>query len=342
MWSIFPKNPFNQEVLEQRYKQAQQLLIWRDFGWPLADLQVFLQDKLDLSDYRIGSSAFNILWQNALASKAPKKVLAILLKMAALPEDLSGNLAENQILVSRFSDDLAPDDVFWSQLAEVVNAAFPADSLSKSDKLAKKVHQLRYLISSQQAQYIRQHFRKAGMTDKQALVVFLKGKRQERPWRKSFDFSLTESARLHNKASFEDQGLVYPDGQFSANIKVLLGFHTEFILDSQGNFLNEVDAEKVSQNGIINGASFNYACRNDSRHRQLDINPVKVHDPNFRKMICKSYRSPNNGKARLLRKPADYELSYFNKKGLYAVDNRSLKKRIDREVKTFQRQLRKS
>lgn len=340
MWSIFPRNQFNQEKLKQRYKQAQQLLIWRDFGWSLRDLQVLLRHKLDLSDDHLGSPTFKILWQNALTSKPAKELLTILLNMAALPDDLSGDLADNQFLVGRFSADLAPDDAFWSQLAELVHLAFPAGSLSQPDELAKKVHQLRYVISSQQAQYVRQHFRKADMTDGQALARFLKGKRQERRWRKNFDFTLTESARLHNKVSFEEGEIIYPDGQMSVNIKILLGFHTEFILDSQGNFLNEVDAEKVSQKGIINGASFNYASRNDSRHRQLDINPVKVHDPQFRKLVCKDYRSPNNGKVRLLKKPVDYEHSYFNKRGLYAVNNRSPKKLIDKETRSFKRQIR--
>mgnify|MGYP002225669906 FL=1 len=41
-----------------------------------------------------------------------------------------------------------------------------------------------------------------------------------------------------------------------------MGFHTEFILDSQGRFANEIDPQGTNHNGIINGASFNYANQN--------------------------------------------------------------------------------
>ena len=63
---------------------------------------------------------------------------------------------------------------------------------------------------------------------------------------------------------------------------MLLNFHTEFILDNEGHFLNEIDAEHITQNGIINGASFSYANSGNQRHWELDVNPTKSHDPLFR------------------------------------------------------------
>ena len=47
------------------------------------------------------------------------------------------------------------------------------------------------------------------------------------------------------------------DGIPGVNLKILLYNRVEFILDSQGNFLNEVDAEQVTESGVVNGASFN-------------------------------------------------------------------------------------
>ena len=50
--------------------------------------------------------------------------------------------------------------------------------------------------------------------------------------------------------------LHYPSGASQqVNFKVLLNFHTEYILDQAGHFLNEVDPVEVSENGIVNGAS---------------------------------------------------------------------------------------
>ena len=68
-------------------------------------------------------------------------------------------------------------------------------------------------------------------------------------------------------------------------LKILLYNRIEFILDSQGNFLNEVDAEKVTESGVVNGASFNYG--NFKRHWQLDVEPVQLHDPAFRNRMTK-------------------------------------------------------
>ncbi len=85
--------------------------------------------------------------------------------------------------------------------------------------------------------------------------------------------------------------MIYPDETPSVNLKILLYNRIEFILDSQGNFLNEVDAEKVTESGVVNGASFNYG--NFKRHWQLDVEPVQPHDPAFRNRMTKGFRSPN-------------------------------------------------
>ena len=58
----------------------------------------------------------------------------------------------------------------------MVDLAFPGDSLSKDVSIERQIHQLRYLISSQQVQYVRKHYKKPGMTDKEALAVYLRWK----------------------------------------------------------------------------------------------------------------------------------------------------------------------
>ena len=50
-----------------------------------------------------------------------------------------------------------------------------------------------------------------------------------------------------------------------------------------GKFLYILDPEK-DPNGIVNGASFNYANENDSKHEALDVHyGVNENDPGFRK-----------------------------------------------------------
>nr|WP_306675906.1 DUF3114 domain-containing protein [Streptococcus didelphis] len=176
-------------------------------------------------------------------------------------------------------------------MAKLVDQAFPGDRLSHKGLLERQVHQLRYIISSQQAQYIRQHYKGAKESDGQALVTFLRKKKGPSFWPGSKDYSLGDSARLHNKLKIRDEEVFFPDNQVSYNIKVLVGFHTEFILDSFGNFLNEVDAEVLRENGVVNGASFNYGSRG-KRHWDLDVDPVSQHDPLFRDEMTASYRSP--------------------------------------------------
>ncbi|MGT2907382.1 DUF3114 domain-containing protein [Streptococcus dentiloxodontae] len=329
MWSILGNYSFSQTGLNKRYHQARQLLLWESAGWTREDVKQIAKRDLQLSDFCIGSQVFHLLWRAAYAAKKPQELLTIVLEMAAMPEELSGDLQENQKLVGRFSNDLAPDHAFWHDFSLLVQEVFPKDELSAKTNFAKRIHQFRYVISSQQAQYIRKHFKENGMTDKEALAIFLKRKR----------YSLMDKGRLHQKIKYEADEVIYPDGQISLNLKVLLHRHTEFILDSQGNFLNEADAEVIRQNGIINGASFNYGTF--KRHVQLDVAPVKPHDPTFRRKLAKSFRAPNTVRKFFFRRtPQDFERSFFTPKGLYAQNGRSLNRLLKKEAREFRKLVR--
>lgn len=118
-------------------------------------------------------------------------------------------------------------------------------------------------------------------------------------------------------------------------------FIQEFILDSFGRFANEIDPQGVSHNGIINGASFNYANANDKRHRELDILPISVHDPIFRKKILandgNAFQAPDLLEGKMLIGP----WVIFNKKGYFAKNGRSLNKEVSRHRKAFIKDLKK-
>ena len=110
---------------------------------------------------KIGDKEFWAFWEASskqLDRKKARKLLSSLMNLAQMPGDLSGDLSENQQLLSRFAEDLPPHHRFWKELAAVVSLAFPKEDLSQSGSLEKKVHQFRYVISSQQAQYVREHY----------------------------------------------------------------------------------------------------------------------------------------------------------------------------------------
>ncbi len=71
MWHILGSYPFSQAGLHKRYEQAKQLLLWESAGWTRKDLKNLAKRDLQLSDFCIGSQAFNLLWQDAYATQKP-------------------------------------------------------------------------------------------------------------------------------------------------------------------------------------------------------------------------------------------------------------------------------
>ena len=251
-----------------------------------------------------------------------------------MPEELSGEIAQTRKLLNQFSDNLSPNHLFWSELARLVQVAYPGENMTEDNLLSHQVHQFRYVISAYQAQWIREEF--PAKSDWQSMLAYLKDKKERRFWRRRFDFDLTESARLHNKAPKH----VILGFELPINLKILLAFHTEFILDSRGHFANEIDPQGQTHNGIINGASFNYANHNDQRHYELDVAAIKRHDPLFRKRIL-----ANQGNTFLAplwikhRRHMDWERSYFNKKGHYARQGRSSYQMVKQLIQRFRKDL---
>lgn len=286
---------------------------------------------------KIGDKDFFYFWENSKAASTSDKarlVLQELMDILEMPEELSGEIAQTRKLLNQFSDNLSPNHLFWSELARLVQVAYPGESMTEDNLLSHQVHQFRYVISAYQAQWIREEF--PVKSDWQSMLAYLKDKKERRFWRRRFDFDLTESARLHNKAPKH----VILGFELPINLKILLAFHTEFILDSRGHFANEIDPQGQTHNGIINGASFNYANHNDQRHYELDVAAIKRHDPLFRKRIL-----ANQGNTFLAplwikcRRHEDWERSYFNKKGHYARQGRSSYQMVKQLIQRFRKDL---
>ncbi|HEM6397780.1 TPA: DUF3114 domain-containing protein [Streptococcus suis] len=243
-----------------------------------------------------------------LTQEKAQRLLEGMMENLAFPVELHHSHLPD--LLEKMERNCPPHHPFWRYFAWLVNRAFPGQQLAKNGTLNRQVHQLRYLISYQQANWVRQHYGQ-GKSDWQALVAYLASLPR-------WSYRLRESARLHNKQFFaRDEKKILP-----INLKVLIGFHSEFILAQDGQFALILD-EKPSKNGVVNGASFNYASANNKRHAQLDMAPVGPHDPPFRKKMIRSkagtYLSPTRiSKHKSKFNQTAWEQSYFNSQGYFS------------------------
>ncbi|MGG5369410.1 DUF3114 domain-containing protein [Enterococcus sp. AZ196] len=272
-------------------------------------------------------------WDSGTSQIDAERKLNVLLKIVQVTTTLPNDPKAVADLLSRFDKNLAPDNAFWRDLANEVQKAFPEPSLLTGD-FGKQINNLRYVVSAQQAQYVRDNFK--GATDQEKLAQFLSGCK---------DYNLWESDRLHHKKANEGQG-DWPDGYEEGNIKVVVDFNTEFILNGKGRFQNIIDPEGSSQNGIVNGASFNYANRNDydsknkndpkSVHGRLDVNIGKV-DPDWRKQTVENgglkYLAPDKNQF----KDSSNDDSSTDKKSVEELSN-DRKKKFEDEIRILKRE----
>ena len=322
----------------------------RALGWSQAALDTVFLAEMPSLPYEsarqglfeealiFGSPLFQKLWSFECRSPQPQqaeKLLELAMFYMDMPDELSGEAAEIDKLLSRMHPNLSPHALFWRQFSQTIRQAFsPADFIADSgnQRLKGQLHQFRYVISSQQSQWVRQHFRKPGMTDGQALVAYF----QAHP---DLDCQLWESSRLHNKAFVNKGKVTYPDQQpYQVNIKILHRFHTEFILDREGRFLNVLDPESSSQNGLVNGASFNYGEKpslfNHSSHYYYDVKSPAQWDPQFRRLAIRNggqaFKAPQNNRG---------SAGYHTARSCYAIAGKSAKNQVDAQVKDFEKSL---
>lgn len=304
-----------------------------------------------------GSPVFITLFEAALrGGESERSLLAVVMRVLDMPVELTQSPLILDQLLARFWPDLPPHDSFWKVLAETVDRAFPDLTLSSSqDLLAKQVHQLRYLLSTYQTVWVRRHYGGLGRDDRAALVAYLAtADRRDSLWEwlglSRYDYQLSydlrESARLHNKRGHlkarPQAPLIFPDGRDDINLKVLVNWHSEFILTSRGKLINLLDPDGYDENGVINGASFNYGRRQGNRHHQLDILPVGRHDPRFRRKLLVGqeliYTSPNRN---LWLWGRLWQESFFNPRGIYSRDGLSSYQRVRCLAKELHRAIKK-
>ena len=285
------------------------------------------------SVFIFASPLFQEMWQRELQGLTEGRAQALLkgvMHLCLMPGDLSGTCEETAFLLKRFWPNCPPHSPFWRSFSRVVQVAFAREPLASKEEdqlLKRQVHQFRYLLSAYQAQWVREHYAGAGQTDEEALQAYL----QET---KGIKIDAYAAARLHNKVYVDQDGqLAFPSrAQAQLNFKVLLNFHTEYILDQGGHFLNEVDPVEVSENSIVNGASFNYGLARGRTHKDLDIDSVKAWDPAFRKQVL--YRQG----VRYLAPKNDRSVEgYWSRKGVFAQGGKSYKQQVAQRVRRFLR-----
>lgn len=337
-----PKGMSNEEYIRYLENLQAQVKTLEADGWSKAAIQKGYLSQVNGTDFSqkavpvetqlaaiykqartFGSTLFQQMWNIDLRgadAKKSQKLLRIAMKYVGMPNGLDGTPQQTQALLSRISSKLAPNAPFWATFAKTVQAAYPGDSLSSLDgnqQLKRQIHQFRYVISAFQAQWVRNHFKKGKMTDADALAAYLRSLEKDKMF-PNYDQYLNEPARHHNKGYYDvgKRKMVYPGNTSNqANYKVTMRFYTEFILDKDGNFLNEIDPKGATQNGVVNGASFNYADRNGKHHTALDVTPAGQLDPKFRTNEIdnggKKFDSPDNDSS---------ETGYHSKKGHYATE----------------------
>lgn len=130
---------------------------------------------------------------SAISQQRAYQLLSQILVWLDLPEQWTAD--ELVTLDGRMDREFPPHHPFWSLFASLVSRAFPQDSLAKDGQLGWKVHQLRYLISYQQASWVRRHFGQ-NLSDWRALAAYLATLPR-------WTYQLGQSARLHNKQRFD-------------------------------------------------------------------------------------------------------------------------------------------
>ncbi|HFI0130620.1 TPA: DUF3114 domain-containing protein [Streptococcus suis] len=319
------------KALEEVEPVRQALTVLRSRGWSeKAIYKAFLKDLLEMPKVEIPVSVQNFMdelsifastsfykllkaesW--SLTKEKARSLLEQIMEILKAPVKLQHSHLPD--LLGKIDGNCPPHHPFWRLFADLIDKAFPGQELAEDGKFSKQVHRLRYLISYQQATWVRQHYGK-GKTDWQALIAYLHSLPR-------WAYRLRESSRLHNKQLFGKKN----QNTLPVNMKILIHFHSEFILNQDGQFALILE-ERPHVNGVVNGASFNYARANNKRHYQLDMAPVGPHDPPFRKKMIRSkagnYLSPTRiSKHQSKLNQTAWEQSYFNSQGYFSQKGHS-------------------
>lgn len=285
-------------------------------GWDQAAIDCFVsrtmnlkekeQADLFLQSQRVGSEVYTAMFLACQMNVKAKALLVI--KQMGGEVDSFGMLQLHGPLL--FDDAMSPDSEFLEAYADCVYDSYTTFFTSRAldDML---IHQFRYHIDRHNIWYIRKNYKKAGITDEEALCAYAKS-------HPVGYYMIAERGRLHNKypgdATYQQ---FYGDGKQNRK-KLTPNFHSEFILDKEGSFVSQWNilekkngffisdpmyykdkySSKSSEQAytweearlqVANTESFNYGRVNGRKHMNLDAVPVKDLDPPYRKLMISGY-----------------------------------------------------
>ena len=234
---------------------------------------------------------------------------------------MGGYIDENGMLQLKkgfcVGENVPPHGKFFRNIALSVEKSYGETGLGEPGDLnGRMIHQFRMYIDRHNLVYVRKNFKKEGMTDEEALAVYVQTSREYGGL--GGKKMLREPARFHNKYPAGSSYRKYQKGHENKK-RLTPDFHAEFIIDRNGGFVSQWNvleedgygkiisdpgyyrekylkqgerAWEEAQRQIMDTESFNYASKNDRIHQRLDIQPPGVFDADLRRQIAEEWKSP--------------------------------------------------
>lgn len=234
---------------------------------------------------------------------------------------MGGFIDENGMLQLRngflIGERIPPHSRVFEGIAQSVEKAYGETGLRGLDEReGRMIHQFRMYIDRHNIAYIRRNFKRDKMTDEEALKAYVHASQKEGGT--GGTKMLREPARFHNKYPAGSSYRSYQKGHENKK-RLTADFHSEFIIDRNGNFVSQwnvleedehgriisdieyyrdkylrqgEDAWEEAQRQIMDTESFNYASKNDKVHQRLDIQPPGFLDYDLRRQIAEGWKSP--------------------------------------------------
>lgn len=313
-------------------------------GWDKAALAAYIKYSkvktlnFESSLFLVGSEIYTEMFDKSQLSANEKVMLVI--------DHLGGYLNERGDLTFaktayKFCDQLPPGGPFFIRYAKAVQAAYPDGLIiaQKDKKLPKialkkkyanetKIHQFRNQLDKCTIDYVQKYKKRFGLSNDEAAIKMILGNN----WfyadpqyhnRAQLIMDISVNDRKKGMNTLTNKGLIKKIRKRGFYRKILSGdYHSEFILDEQGQLLSqwkeEVKARGDFDNAIANGETFNYGERpridRYQTHDKLDGNPPSYFDTNKRNELKREWISPTDNWAyQLVRRLAEKGLRYKSK-----------------------------
>lgn len=314
-------------------------------GWDKAALRVYIMNKnenklnVDQMVFLVGSEIYTEMFDKSQLSDEEKVLLVI--------DHLGGYLNESGDLhfessKYKFYDQMPPGAPFFDSYSKAVQRAYPNGLvitqidkklpkiiLKKKYANETKIHQFRNRLDKCIIEYVERYKRRNSLkNDEAAIKMILKNN-----WfyadpqyhnRAHLDVEISTVDLQKRSRTLTNKGLVKKIRKRGFYRKMLSGdYHSEFILDEQGQLLSQWKAESDEKDylecAIANGESFNYGERPRfdpyHTHDKLDGTPPRYFDTQKRNQLKRYWISPTDNRFyQLIRRLSEKGFKYKGKK----------------------------